>query len=128
MLNRCILNFNSQFDEYGNEALSFKGFHTFVCTFMTIFSFILENSDLQSLVSLSHGEDFVSGVDSAQFAERTEQPLAGPAVELQLLVVVLRAGQNLRRRGSLKIEPVPLSHPSHVENRRQATNIYIFEI
>lgn len=99
-----------------------KGFHTFVCTFMTIFCFILENADLQSLVSLSHGEDFVSGVDSAQFAERTEQPLAGPAIELQLLVVVLRAGQNLRRRGSLKIEPVHLSHSSLVENRTKISN------
>lgn len=45
----------------------------------------------------------MSGVDSAQFAERTEQSLAGPAIKLQLLLVVLRAGQNLRRTGSLKL-------------------------
>ena len=40
-------------------------------------------SYLQGLVSLGHWEDFVSGVDSTQFAEWTEQPLTGPTVELQ---------------------------------------------
>ena len=75
---------------------------------MTIFCckpFILSMSDsqsyLQSLVSLRHWEDFVSSVDSAQFAERAEQPLTGPAIELQLLLVVLRTGQDLEKRGTL---------------------------
>ncbi len=52
-------------------------------------------SNLQGLVCVSHRQDFVSGVDAAQFAERTEQPLTGPAVELQLLLIVLRTRQNL---------------------------------
>lgn len=55
-------------------------------------------SHLQGLVRLGHGEDFVSGVDAAQFAEWAEQPLTRPAVELQLLLVMLRTGQNLRTR------------------------------
>lgn len=55
------------------------------------------DSNLQCLVRLGHGEDFMSSVDAAQFAEGAEQPLAGPTVELQLLLVVLRTCQYLSK-------------------------------
>lgn len=37
----------------------------------------------------------MSSVNAAQFAEGTEQPLTGPTIELQLLLVVLRTSQYL---------------------------------
>ncbi|TNN42662.1 hypothetical protein EYF80_047159 [Liparis tanakae] len=40
------------------------------------------------LVGVGHRQDLVSRVDAPQLAERAEQPLAGPAVEVQLLLVV----------------------------------------
>lgn len=58
----------------------------------------ISESYLQGLVGVGHWQDFVSCVDAAQFAERAEQPLTGPTVELQLLLVMLRAGQNLRNQ------------------------------
>lgn len=51
---------------------------------------------LQGLVGVGHRQDFMSRVDTPQFAERTQQPLAGPAVELELLLVVFWTRQNLR--------------------------------
>lgn len=54
------------------------------------------DSHLQGLVRMSHRQDFMSGVDASQFAEGTEQPLTGPAVELEFLLVVFRTRQNLR--------------------------------
>lgn len=53
---------------------------------------------LQGLVCVGHWQDFVPGVDAAQFAERAEQPLTGPTVELEFLLVMLRTGQNLRKK------------------------------
>ena len=38
----------------------------------------------------------MSRVGTAQLAERAEQPLAGLTVELETLLVVLRASQNLK--------------------------------
>lgn len=55
-------------------------------------------SYLEGLVCMGHWQDFVSRVDAAQFAERAEQPLARPTIELQFLVVMLRTGQNLRSK------------------------------
>lgn len=52
-------------------------------------------SYFQGLVCMGHRQDLVSGVEAAQFAEGAEQPLTGPTVELQLLLVVLRTSQNL---------------------------------
>lgn len=53
---------------------------------------------LQGLVCVGHWQDFVPGVDAAQFAEGAEQPLTGPTVELEFLLVMLRTGQNLRKK------------------------------
>lgn len=53
---------------------------------------------LQGLVRVRHRQDFVSRVDPSQLAEGTQQPLTGPAVELQLLLVVFWTRQNLRAR------------------------------
>lgn len=53
------------------------------------------DSHLQGLVGMSHRQDFMSGMEAPQLAERTEQPLAGPAVELELLLIVFRTRQNL---------------------------------
>lgn len=50
----------------------------------------------KGLVSLGHGQYLVSRVQATQFAEGTKQPLTGPAVKLQFLLVVLGASQNLR--------------------------------
>ena len=44
---------------------------------------------------MGHGQNFVARVDTPQLAQRAEQTLAGATVELQLLLVVLRAGQYL---------------------------------
>ena len=44
---------------------------------------------------MGHGQNFVARMDTPQLAQRTQQALAGATVELQLLLVVLRAGQHL---------------------------------
>ena len=44
---------------------------------------------------MGHGQHFVARVDAPQLAQRAQQALAGATVELQLLLVMLRARQHL---------------------------------
>lgn len=50
---------------------------------------------LECLVGLGDWRHLVPGVDAAQLAERAQQPLARPTVEVQTLLVMLRTRQNL---------------------------------
>lgn len=61
---------------------------------------------LQGLIRVDHRQNFVSGVNAAQLAQRAEQPLTGPAIEQQLLLVVIRAGQDLSQQTVMDIEGV----------------------
>lgn len=69
-----------------------------------MFVYVFFDSHLQGLVRVSHRQDFMSGVDASQFAERTEQPLTGPAVELEFLLIVFWTRQNLRTSQEKKTE------------------------
>lgn len=53
---------------------------------------------LEFLVGLSDGQHPVSVVDSAELAERAEQPLAAVAVPLHPLLLVLRAREDLEHQ------------------------------
>lgn len=75
---------------------------------------------LEVLVGLCNRQHFVAMVDPLEFTEWAQQPLAAVAVPLHPLLLVLRAGQDLKQKN----QEAPVALKERLLRRGRQTNLW----